>query len=108
LQLGLYEETIGTLKGGRSTSPNIVPLPSDSASCALTPGIRGAAGTKPAKHDHADRRPLHAEVRRPSGDAVWSYHCGLLSLSVNEENMMLKLTLILSSSLTFASTECSR
>jgi hypothetical protein len=36
-----------------------------------------------------------------------SYQSGLLSSSVKDENMMLKLTLILSSLLIFASTECS-
>src|SRR6266404_1781235 len=35
-------------------------------------------------------------------------HSGLLRCSVNDENMMLKLTLILSSSLALASTECCR
>lgn len=35
-------------------------------------------------------------------------HSGLLRCSVNEENMMLKLMLILSSSLALASTECCR
>lgn len=41
----------------------------------------------------------------PAPNAV-DYHSGLLRFSVNEENMMLKLMLILSSSLVFASTEC--
>jgi hypothetical protein len=37
-----------------------------------------------------------------------AHHRGLLRFFVNDENMMLKLTLILSSSLAFASTECCR
>jgi hypothetical protein len=37
-----------------------------------------------------------------------AHHSGLLSFSVNEENMMLKLMLILSASLALASTECCR
>jgi len=40
--------------------------------------------------------------------AVAVHHSGLLRFSVNEENMMLKLILILSSSLALASTECCR
>jgi hypothetical protein len=37
-----------------------------------------------------------------------AHHSGLLRFSVNEENMMLKLMLILSASLALASTECCR
>jgi len=37
-----------------------------------------------------------------------AYHNGLLRVSVNDESMTLKLTLIRSFSLTFISTECSR
>jgi hypothetical protein len=37
-----------------------------------------------------------------------AHHSGLLRFSVNEENMMLKLMLILSSWLVLASTECCR
>ena len=37
-----------------------------------------------------------------------AHHSGLLRFFVNEENMMLKLILILSSSLAFGSTECCR
>jgi|GraSoiStandDraft_60_1057301.scaffolds.fasta_scaffold69828_2 hypothetical protein len=36
------------------------------------------------------------------------HHSGLLSFSANEENMMLKLMLILSSALMLVSTECSK
>jgi hypothetical protein len=56
-------------------------------------------------------------TRRPVGSLpltlqrVWAaaaHHSGLLRFFVKEENMMLKLRLILSSSLAFASTECCR
>jgi hypothetical protein len=40
--------------------------------------------------------------------AAAAHHSGLLRFSVNEENMMLKLILILSSSFALASTECCR
>jgi hypothetical protein len=40
--------------------------------------------------------------------AAAARHSGLARFSVNEENMMLKLILILSSSLVLASTECCR
>lgn len=41
-----------------------------------------------------------------NGVASGSYHNGLLRFSVNDENIMLKLMLILSSPLLFGSTEC--
>ena len=66
------------------------------------------AGTMPAKTNDAERRLRCMPRSDGLGDVVWSYHSGLPSFSVNEENMMLKLTLILSSSLMLVSTECSR
>lgn len=54
------------------------------------------------------REESRYEVKRLEQGVLWCYHSGLLSFSVNEENMMLKLMLILSSSLMLASTECSR
>ena len=44
----------------------------------------------------------------PVGDWIRGYHSGLLSSSVKEENMILKLTLMRSCSLAVGSTECSR
>jgi transposase-like protein len=41
-------------------------------------------------------------------EAARLHHSGLLSFSANEENMMLKLMLILSSALMLVSTECSK
>jgi hypothetical protein len=50
--------------------------------------------------------PTHLSDLRAYSRAA--HHSGLLRFSVNEENMMLKLMLILSSSLALASTECCR
>ena len=51
--------------------------------------------------------PVEREVRRLYR-TVWSYHSGLLMFCANEENMMLKLILVLSSALMLMSTECSK
>jgi len=51
---------------------------------------------------------LSAMLGGTSQKGTHAYHNGLLRVSVNEESMTLKLTLIRSFSLTFISTECSR
>jgi len=51
---------------------------------------------------------LSAMLGGTSQKGPHAYHNGLLRVSVNEESMTLKLTLIRSFSLTFISTECSR
>lgn len=48
---------------------------------------------------------LHSNMK---SRAFRAHHNGLLRFSVNEENMILKLMLILSSSLLLVSTECCR
>jgi len=56
------------------------------------------------------RQCRRMEARLTAHERVWgaaaAHHSGLLRFSVKEENMMLKLMLILSSSLALASTEC--
>lgn len=53
-----------------------------------------------------EREKIHD--RNSTKLALRSHQSGLLRFSVNEENMMLKLMLILSCSLALASTECCR
>ena len=54
------------------------------------------------------RHSSHCAPSRSSRTHCAAHHSGLLRFFVNEENMMLKLILILSSSLALASTECCR
>lgn len=54
------------------------------------------------------RIAIRATAEQRPGSSVRDHQSGLLMFAVNEENMMLKLMLIRSSSLVFASTECWR
>jgi hypothetical protein len=72
-------------------------------------GFRGSlAGTRPREHSvfHEKGGVLDYALTRVGPAA--GCHSGLLRCSVKDENMMLKLMLILSSSLALASTECCR
>ena len=73
--------------------------------------LRGLEGAKDFGVDCVVQRIAHSWWGPMSGGThkrTHAYHNGLLRVSVNEENMTLKLTLIRSFSLMFISTECSR
>ena len=57
---------------------------------------------------HVKKRRSGEHEKLPGLPDAAAHHSGLLKFSVNEENMMLKLMLILSASLWLASTECWR
>ena len=67
-----------------------------------------AASAIPANVGDGPARSINAAHAPARVGAAAAHHSGLLRFSVNEENMMLKLILILSSSLALASTECCR
>jgi hypothetical protein len=81
------------------------------ASILLRVAERDQVNRPAATSDRQVERP-YRRVRLNASLGDWRcdapYHNGLLSVSANEENMMLKLTLTRSFSLTLMSTECSR